>query len=106
MSKRILAVGSVKSGQLKIVCNPNHVGVGRAAAHVGAPGIESLSPEAQAACKVEQQAMHDTIHFFEAELNRIRFGIAKPLCSMTEEEKEKIFDERIGANFCEQPYLY
>lgn len=106
MSKRILAVGSVKSGNLKVICNPNPVGVGRAAAHVGAPGIESLSPEAQEACKVEQQAMHDCIHEFEAELNRLRLGIAKPLCHMTKEEKDVIFDEKIGADFCEKPYLF
>jgi hypothetical protein len=106
MSKRILAVGSVKSGRLKVVCNPNHVGTGRAAAHVGAPGIETLSPEAQAACVEEQQAMHDTIHFFEAELNRLRFGIAKPLCQMTEEQQEAILAERVGADFCEKPYLF
>lgn len=87
-----------------LVVNP--VGVGRAAAHVGAPGIESLSPEVQAACEEEQQAMHDTIHFFEAELNRIRFGIAKPLCEMTEEQQAAILAERIGEDFCNRPYLY
>jgi len=106
MSKRILMVGSIKGGKFKAICNPNPVGVGRAAAHVGAPNIETLSPEAQAACVEEQQAMHDCIHEFEAELNRLRFGIAKPLCQMTEEQQEAILAERVGAVFCEKPYLF
>lgn len=106
MSKRIFAIGSVKSGKLKVICNPNPVGVGRGAAHAGAPNIESLSPEAQEACKEEQQAMHDCIHEFEAELNRLRFGIAKPLCGMSEEQQAAILAERIGSHYCENPFLY